>query len=96
MSLSLLSLSLSPLPLSSYQCLSLAITRFSRSPSRKLKTWLIRSSDGDIVEITLEMGSGIGKEPRKQLQKEGMGLVMRRPIMSVREGLSSRLGGMCG
>lgn len=74
----------------------LAVTNLNCSPSRKLETSLIPSSDGDIVEITLEMGSGIGKEPRKQLQKEGMGLVMRRPIMSVREGLSSRLGGMCG
>jgi len=41
------------------------------------------SSDGDIEETTLEMGFGIGREPRKQLQREGMGLLMRRLIISV-------------
>jgi hypothetical protein len=35
------------------------------------------------------MGSGIGKEPRKQLQRGGMGLLMRRLIISA---LSSQMG----
>jgi len=35
------------------------------------------------------MGSGIGKEPRKQQQRGGMGLLMRRLIISVP---SSRMG----
>jgi hypothetical protein len=40
------------------------------------------------------MGSGIGKEPRKQQLKEGMGLLMRRLIISALSSLMGMFG--CG
>jgi hypothetical protein len=48
-----------------------------------MESSLTLSSDGDTEETTSEMGSGIGKEPRKPQQRGGMGLLMKRLITSV-------------